>query len=329
MKPGLRRLVRETRLSAEKLVMPLFVEPGDNIRKPIPSMPGQFRYSPDELLKKCRQVASSGVGAVLLFGIPERKDDRASRAYESGGVIPESVRLLKKDVPELTVITDVCLCGYMRHGHCGVVRWEQSTQRGEKEYRIDNDATVEYLVQVSLAHARAGADMLAPSDMMDGRVTTIRDALDENGFQELPIMSYAAKYASAFYGPFRSAVDSAPSFGDRMSYQLDPANAREALQEIALDIEEGADIIIVKPALAYGDVIRRAREEFNIPIAAYCVSGEYAMVKAAAEKGWVSERETTLEMLTCSTRAGADIIITYWAEDAAGWLGGEDVTGDS
>ena len=320
IREGLRRLVRETRLHEDCLVMPLFVRPGEKIKRPIPSMPGQFQFSPDELLQECKRIASLGVGAVILFGIPERKDNAASRALADVGVVPESLRLLKESLPELTVITDVCLCQYMKHGHCGVVKWIRSGKRGKEEFSIDNDATLELLSKVALVHARAGADMMAPSDMMDGRVAAIRRALDENGFKELPIMSYAVKYASAFYGPFRDAAESSPLFGDRRSYQMDPPNAEEALREAALDIEEGADIIMVKPALAYGDIIQRVKDTFHVPVAAYNVSGEYAMVKAVAEKGWLSERDVVMEMLTGLKRAGADIILTHWAEDAAKWL---------
>jgi len=335
MKEGLRRLVRETSVSPESLVMPLFVRPGRGVRKPIPSMPAQFQLSPDQAVERCRRIAELRLGGVILFGIPDKKDARASRAYAEGGIIPETIRAIKKEIPELVVITDVCLCEYMDHGHCGVVKNSpqsivHSPQKRQSDHGlstmdhglvVDNDATLELLAEMALAHARAGADMVAPSDMMDGRVGAIRSGLDRNGFQDLPIMSYAAKYASAFYGPFRDAAESAPLFGDRRSYQMDPANAVEALREVACDIEEGADIVMVKPALAYGDVIRRVKEAFRVPVATYNVSGEYAMVKAAAEKGWLDERMVVMEILTGLTRAGADIILTYWAEDVAQWIG--------
>lgn len=333
MKKGVRRLVAETRLSADCFVMPLFVRPGKNLRSPIPSMPGQFQLSPDELLAECREIATLGLGGVILFGIPDRKDELASQAYADDSVVPESVRLLKSELPDLTVITDVCLCEYMSHGHCGVFSKQKSGFRiqesGDKRqklqdaghyYYIDNDATLELLAKTALAHARAGADIVAPSDMMDGRVGAIRSALDKNGFRDIPIMSYSAKYASAFYSPFRDAAESPPLFGDRRSYQMDPANAEEALREVALDIDEGADIVMIKPALAYGDIIRRVKDTFHLPVATYNVSGEYSMVKAAVERGWLPEREVVIEMLSSLKRAGADIVITYWAKDAAVWL---------
>jgi porphobilinogen synthase len=334
MKEGLRRLVRETRLNSECLVMPLFVRTGQKSRRPIPSMPGQFQLSPDKVVAECRNIASHGLGGVLLFGIPDSKDETASRAYADDGIIPRCVRLLKREIPQLIVITDVCLCEYMSHGHCGVVKANPKSQipKGNQEgtlhasrftsynYYIDNDATLDLLAKMAVAHARAGADMVAPSDMMDGRVRVIRKALDMDGFIDLPIMSYAVKYASSFYGPFRDAAESPPQFGDRRSYQMDPPNAQESLREVALDIDEGADIIMVKPALAYGDIIRRVKDTFHMPVAAYNVSGEYAMVKAAVANGWLSEREVVMEMLTCLKRAGADVIITYWAQDAVQWL---------
>ncbi|MEI6634119.1 MAG: porphobilinogen synthase [Chlamydiota bacterium] len=320
---GLRRMVRETRLDAASLVMPLFVRPGKGVALPIPAMPGQFQLSTDRLVARCREIAPLGIGGVLLFGIPDRKDALGSRAYADDGIVPESVRLVKRALPGLVVITDVCLCGYTDHGHCGVIKNPKSQIPNPQSVTgpiIDNDATLELLAKMALAHARAGADMAAPSDMMDGRVAAIRAALDREGFTDLPIMSYAAKYASSLYAPFREAAGSAPQSGDRRSYQMDHANADEALREAALDIGEGADIVMVKPALACGDVIRRVKDAFGIPVAAYNVSGEYAMVKAAAEKGWLDERAVVMELLTGIRRAGADIIVTYWAADAAQWI---------
>jgi len=303
-------MVRETRLSADNFIYPLFVRPGHDVREEIPSMPGQYRLSLDRLPDEAEAVARLGIPAVLLFGLPGHKDDVGSEAYAEEGIVQEAVRLLKRTVPELTVITDVCLCAYTAHGHCGIVR----------EGTVDNDATLPLLGRVAVSHAAAGADVVAPSAMMDGQVEAIRQALDEAGFPEVAILAYAAKYASAFYGPFRDAADSAPHFGDRSGYQMDPPNVREALQEIRLDLEEGADIVMVKPALAYLDIIAHARRAFDVPIAAYNVSGEYAMVKAAAQRGWLDERRVALEMLTAIRRAGADLIITYFACDAARWL---------
>jgi len=318
---GLRRMVRETRLHPASLVMPLFVRAGKGAADPIPSMPGQFRYTPDRLVERCAEIASLGIGGVILFGIPGEKDPRGSGAWAEDGVVQESVRLLKRALPEFPVITDVCLCEYTDHGHCGVVKQDpRSAPSASGGPCVDNDATLDLLAKTAVSHARAGADMVAPSDMMDGRVKAIRDALDAAGFADLPVMSYAAKYCSALYAPFRDAAESAPRFGDRRSYQMDPANAEEALREVALDIEEGADIVIVKPALAFGDVIRRVKEAFGVPVAAFSVSGEYAMVKAAAERGWLDERAAAMELLTSIRRAGADIILTYWAADAAAWL---------
>jgi len=308
--PALRKLVCETHLSASQLVLPLFARPGKNLRRPIGAMPGVFQLSPDELLREAERAHALGVPAILLFGIPDKKDTRASGAFAANGIVQQTVRLLKKELPSLLVITDVCLCEYMEHGHCGVVS-------GGK---IVNDLTLKILAQTALSHARAGADIVAPSDMMDGRVAAIRAALDKGGFSETPIMSYAAKFASAFYGPFREAAESAPQFGDRRSYQMDAANANEALREVALDIREGADIVMVKPALAYLDLIFRVKTEFGYPTAAYSVSAEYAMIKAAAAKGWIDERAITLESLLAMRRAGADILITYAAADAAQWL---------
>jgi len=303
----LRRMVRETALSVDDFVFPLFVTHGRGVREPIGSMPGQFRLSIDELLKEAKDAAGMGIPAILLFGLPAEKDPRASEAYAEDGIIQQAVRAVKDRVPDLLVITDVCLCEYTSHGHCGVV--EDGTVR--------NDPTLELLARVAVSHAEAGADMVAPSDMMDGRVGAIREALDEAGCPETPIMAYSAKYASAFYGPFREAADSTPQFGDRRGYQMDPANGVEAMREIALDIDEGADIVMVKPALPYLDVISRAKSEFGLPLAAYSVSGEYAMIKAAGQLGWLDEKRAMLEALTSIRRAGADIIITYFAKDAA------------
>ncbi|HTV61789.1 MAG TPA: porphobilinogen synthase [Verrucomicrobiae bacterium] len=309
--PALRRLVCETRLSADQLVLPLFVRGGKKLRRAIAAMPGVFQLSPDELLREAARAHQLGVPAILLFGIPDKKDVRASGAFAKNGIVQQAVRLLKKELPSLLIITDVCLCEYMEHGHCGVV------SRG----KILNDPTLKILAQTALSHAQAGADLVAPSDMMDGRVAAIRAALDKNGFNDTPIMSYAAKFASAFYGPFREAAESAPQFGDRRSYQMDAANATEALREVALDIREGADIVMVKPALAYLDLIYRVKTEFGYPTAAYCVSAEHAMIKAAAANGWIDERAITLESLLAMRRAGADILITYAAADVAKWLG--------
>jgi porphobilinogen synthase len=308
--PVLRQLVAETHLSVSQLVLPLFVRAGKKLRNPIVSMPGVFHLSPDELLREAARAHALGVPAVLLFGIPDKKDAKASGAFAKNGIVQQTVRLLKKELPSLLVITDVCLCEYMEHGHCGIV------SRG----KILNDPTLKILAQMALSHAEAGADIVAPSDMMDGRVRAIREALDKNSFSETPIMSYAAKFASAFYGPFREAAESAPQFGDRRSYQMDAANAREALREVALDIQEGADIVMVKPALAYLDLIYRVKAKFGYPTAAYAVSGEFSMIKAAAAKGWVDERAVTMESLLAMRRAGADILITYAAADVAKWL---------
>ncbi|HTY87138.1 MAG TPA: porphobilinogen synthase [Candidatus Acidoferrum sp.] len=308
--PALRRLVAETHLHASQLVLPLFARPGKKVRRPIQAMPGVFQLSPDELLRESIRAHTLGVPAVLLFGIPDQKDARASGAYARNGIVQQAVRLLKKELPSLLVITDVCLCEYMEHGHCGIVR-------GGK---ILNDPTLKLLARTAVSHAEAGADLVAPSDMMDGRVRAIRTALDRAGFTETPILAYAAKFASAFYGPFREAAESAPKFGDRRSYQMDAANANEALREVALDIQEGADIVMVKPALAYLDLIYRVKTAFGYPTAAYAVSAEHAMVKAAAANGWIDERAITLESLLALRRAGADILITYAAADVARWL---------
>ena len=312
--PKLRALVRETDLTVEHLVLPLFVRGGKRIRKPVTSMPGQFQLSVDELVREAGRAAKLGVPGVILFGIPERKDEKASGAYAANGIVSKAVRALKKELPELIVICDVCLCEYMSHGHCGIVR------KSGRDYRIDNDATLGLLAKAALAYAEAGADMVAPSDMMDGRVAAIRSALDKAGFADTPIMSYAAKFASAFYGPFREAAESPPRFGDRRTYQMDYANADEALREVALDIEEGADIVMIKPALGYQDLIWRVKEKFRYPVACYNVSGEYAMLKAAAQNGWLDEKQAVLEMLTGFRRSGADIILTYYAQQAAKWL---------
>jgi porphobilinogen synthase len=307
----LRRMVRETTLTVHDLIYPMFVVPGEKQRQEVASMPGVFRVSVDELVRDAEEVAKLGIPAVLLFGIPERKDEWGSEAYDENGIIQRAVRALKRAVPDLVVITDVCLCEYTSHGHCGVVR---ETPNG---FEVDNDATLELLAKTAVSQAAAGADIVAPSDMMDGRIKVIREALDENGFAHVLILSYAAKMASAFYGPFREAAESAPKFGDRRSYQMDFANKREALREIALDLEEGADIVMVKPALAYLDIIAAARERFEVPIAAYNVSGEYAMVKAAAQMGWLDEERIVWEILTAIKRAGADLIITYFAKEVA------------
>jgi porphobilinogen synthase len=308
----LRRLVRETRLAVDDLIYPLFVVPGRSVRTPVPSMPGVFQLSVDELVKEGVETKALGIPAILLFGIPEAKDEAGSGAYAPDGIVQRAVREVKEKVGDLLVITDVCLCEYTSHGHCGLLKG------GE----VENDATLELLARTALSHAQAGADVAAPSDMMDGRVAAIRGTLDENGFSHLPIMAYAAKYASGFYGPFRDAAQSAPQFGDRRSHQMDPANSDEAMREIRLDIEEGADIVMVKPALAYLDVIVRARMEFDVPLAAYSVSGEYAMIKAAAARGWLDEERIMMEALVAIKRAGADMIITYSAKDAARVLNG-------
>ncbi len=324
--PAIRSLVRETEFTASHLVMPLFVRDGTKLRKPISSMPGQFQLSVDEAVKEARHALKLGVPAVILFGIPEKKDAKASGAYDPKGIVPRSIRVLKKELPELVVVADVCLCEYMSHGHCGVVRpASRKGARGVPAHRdaiIDNDASLELLAKAALAYAQAGADIVAPSDMMDGRVAAIRTALDKAGCANTPIMSYAAKFASAFYGPFREAAESPPQFGDRKTYQMDYANAEEALREVALDIQEGADIVMVKPALAYLDLVRRVKERFGYPVAVYNVSGEYAMIKAAAKNGWLDEKQVVLEVMTAFRRAGADIILTYWAQDLARWLKG-------
>ncbi len=307
-----RRMVAETSLSVDDFIYPLFVCPGEKVKREVRSMPGVYQQSIDNIIRECEEVYKLGIPAVILFGIPERKDEFGSEAYNEDGIIQRTVRALKKEIPELIIITDVCLCEYTSHGHCGVVK-----EIAPGKYEIVNDETVELLAKEALSHAEAGADMVAPSDMMDGRVSAIRKILDENGFQNVPIMSYAAKYASGFYGPFREAAESAPKFGDRKSHQMDPANSDEALHEIALDLQEGADIVMVKPALAYLDVIYRAKQELKVPIAAYQVSGEYSMIKAAGLNGWIDEQRIMLETLTAIKRAGADLILTYFAKDAA------------
>jgi porphobilinogen synthase len=305
-----RQLVRETSLSVSDLVYPLFVTYGRGVKNEVGSMPGVFQFSVDLLPQEVEDIAALRIPAVILFGIPEEKDELGTSGYQPDGVVQQAIRTIKKTVPDLLVITDVCLCEYTSHGHCGVV------ENGE----VDNDKTLELLARMAVSHVEAGADVVAPSDMMDGRVKRIRQALDESAFERIPILSYAAKYASAFYGPFREAAESAPQFGDRRSYQMDPPNVREAMREVEQDIAEGADIVMVKPALAYLDVIRRVRDAFNHPLAAYNVSGEYSLVKAAAAQGWVDERRIALEILTAIKRAGADIIITYHAKDVARWL---------
>ncbi len=302
-----RRMIRETKLSVDDLVYPLFATFGKNVKKPINSMPGHFQMSVDNIVKEAEKSQDLGIPAILLFGIPEKKDESASGAFIKEGIIQQAVKKIKDRVPGIMVITDVCLCEYTNHGHCGMI--EKSD--------VDNDTTLEILAETAVSHARAGVDMVAPSAMMDGQVGAIREVLDEAGYENLPIMAYSAKYASCFYGPFREAAESAPKFGDRKSYQMDPANSDEAIREISLDVEEGADIIMVKPALPYLDVIRRAREEFDLPLAAYNVSGEFSMIKAAAKLGWIDGEKAMIESLTSIKRAGADIIITYFAPEAA------------
>jgi porphobilinogen synthase len=307
-------MVRETSLSVDDFIMPLFVREGEGDDRPIGSMPGQSQLSVSSLVEKCKRIEDLGIPAVLLFGIPGSKDAVGSSSWQEQGIIQQSIRAIKKSCDQVAVITDLCFCEYTDHGHCGVL----VDRRGRKE--VDNDATVNNLVRQAISHAEAGADVIAPSDMMDGRVGAIRDGLDDSGYSDTPILSYAAKFSSGFYGPFRDAAESPPQFGDRKGYQMDFANAEEALREVALDIEEGADMVMVKPALAYLDLIWRVKQEFGLPTAAYNVSGEYSMIKAAAANGWLDEKSIALETLTAIKRAGADMILTYFAEDAAGWL---------
>ena len=304
---SLRRLARETELAAADLIYPLFVCPGKGVRKEISSMPGNYQLSPDQLVEECREAADLGILGVILFGIPSRKDEKGSEGYDPEGIVQTAVRQVKEACPNLLVITDVCLCEYTSHGHCGLVRGEE----------ILNDPTLELLAKQALSHADAGADIVAPSDMMDGRIGVIREALDDSGFQDTPILSYAAKYASSFYGPFRDAAESAPKFGDRRSHQMDPANSDEALREVKLDLDEGADIVMVKPALPYLDVVYRIKQTFQVPVAAYQVSGEFALIKAAGANGWIDEDRMVMESLTAIKRAGADVILTYFAKDVA------------
>jgi len=307
---ALRGLVRETRLTTAGLIYPMFVCPGSNVRQEVSSMPGVFQQSADQISEDCREVASLGIPGVMLFGLPETKDARGSSSISAQGVVQRAIQAIRKANLDLVVMTDVCLCEYTDHGHCGVI------EHGD----VANDPTLPILAEQALSHARAGADVIAPSDMMDGRVAAIREKLDEHKFENIAILAYAAKYCSGFYGPFREAADSAPQFGDRRSYQMDPANAREALKEVALDLEEGADMVMIKPALPYLDIIRQVRDTFDVPVAAYSVSGEYAMVKAAVRNGWLDERRIVTEILTCIQRAGAGIILTYFAKDVARWL---------
>ncbi|HXK07414.1 MAG TPA: porphobilinogen synthase [Verrucomicrobiae bacterium] len=308
---SIRSLVRETRLSPEQFVLPLFVCPGEGVKREIGAMPGNYQMSIDELVKECEEVESLGIGGVILFGLPETKDEMASGAYDDSGIVQRAIRAIKKSARKLLVMTDVCNCEYTSHGHCGFI----------KDGDVDNDTTLQWLARSALSHARAGADIVAPSDMMDGRVWAIRQALDANGFERVPILSYAAKFASVFYGPFREAAESAPQFGDRRSYQMDPANGREAMREIELDLEEGADMIMIKPAGPYLDLIAKARERFDVPIAAYQVSGEFSMIVAAARNGWIDHDRAMMESLTSITRAGAGIILTYFSKPAARLLG--------
>jgi porphobilinogen synthase len=324
---ALRSLVRETALAPDDLVWPLFVLPGKRVRNPVKSMPGVFQLSVDELVAEAQAGYEAGVRSVILFGIPEHKDEIGSGAYDENGVVPAAVRALKESVPGLVVMTDVCMCEYTDHGHCGILKAPKAGGPGQ-ELSVDNDATLPLLAREAVAHAKAGADIVAPSDMMDGRVAAIRAALDAEGFADVPILSYAAKFAGAFYGPFRDAAESAPREGpgipkDRKGYQMDPGNWREALREVALDVAEGADMVMVKPAVPYLDIVRLIRDRFELPVAAYHVSGEYAMIKAAAERGWIDEARVVLETLLCCRRAGADLILTYYAKEAAGLLTGK------
>jgi porphobilinogen synthase len=326
---ALRSFVRETRLTPEGFIYPLFVCPGEGVRKEVRSMPGVFNLSVDEAVKESRQVKALGIPAVILFGLPEKKNEVATGAWADNGIVQQATRAIKREVPGLLVVGDVCLCEYMSHGHCGIVKKASTpvpagagtAAAAAAEYEIENDSTLEILARTAVSQARAGMDIIAPSDMMDGRVAAIREALDQNGFTNIPVLSYAAKFASGFYGPFREAADSAPQFGDRRSYQMDPANFREAMQEMEADLEEGADMLMVKPALPYLDVIHAARERFDVHIAAYQVSGEYAMIEAAARNGWIDRDRVMLESLTSIQRAGASVILTYFAKDVAKLLG--------
>jgi porphobilinogen synthase len=323
---ALRRLVRETTLAPDDFIWPLFVLPGKKVRNPVKSMPGVFQLSVDELVAEAQAGYEAGVRSVILFGIPEKKDETGSGAYDPEGVVPQAIRALKKSVPGMVVMTDVCMCEYTDHGHCGILKAPKAGGPGQ-DLGVDNDSTLPLLAKEAVAHARAGADVVAPSDMMDGRVAAIRTALDADGYGDVPIMSYAAKYAGSFYGPFRDAAESAPREGpgipkDRKGYQMDPGNWREALREVALDVAEGADLLMVKPAVPYLDIVRMIRDRYDLPLAAYHVSGEYAMIKAAAERGWCDEDRVVLETLTCIRRAGADLVLTYFAKDAAGLLTG-------
>lgn len=307
----MRRMVRENKLTVDDLIYPLFVTNGENVINPVASMPGIAQMSVDNILKECKEIVELGIPAVLLFGIPAYKDEKGSSAYDDEEAVQRAIRAIKKEYPDLLVIPDLCMCEYTSHGHCGIL---------DEKGNVINDETLKVLAKIALSYARAGADMVAPSDMMDGRVGAIREALDTNGFENIPIMSYSAKYASAYYGPFRDVAESAPQFGDRRGYQMDPANGDEAIRETRLDVEEGADIIMVKPALAYMDIMYRLKQEFRMPLAAYNVSGEYSMIKAASQNGWIDEKRVVLETLTGMKRAGADIIITYHAKDVAKWL---------
>ena len=309
---SIRRVVRETRLEPANFILPLFICPGEGVRRPIGSMPPQCQLSVDTAVEECREVRDLGIGGVILFGVPESKDEEASGAYDDNGIVQRAIRAIKRELPDLLVITDVCNCEYTSHGHCGKI--VKGDVHGNVDGDVDNDATLEWLAASALSHARAGADIVAPSDMMDGRVGAIRKTLDANGFQNTPILAYSAKFASVFYGPFREAAESTPQFGDRRSYQMDPANGREAMREIELDIEEGADMIMVKPALPYLDLIRQARDRFDVPLSAYQVSGEYSMIMAAARNGWIDEERAMAESLTSIRRAGADFILTYFAK---------------
>jgi porphobilinogen synthase len=311
----MRKLIRETDLSVNNLVYPLFVRPGRKVRREVSSMPGVYQFSLDQILKEVNEIGNLGIPAILLFGVPDEKSGDGANAFSSKGIVQETIRAIKKESKDILVITDVCLCSYLEHGHCGLIKKGKNGSGC-----IDNDSTLKILQKTALSHAEAGADVVAPSGMMDGTILALREALDSGNYQDVAIMSYAAKYASSFYGPFRDAAESPPKFGDRKTYQMDYHNSKEALKEIALDVKEGADIVMVKPALAYLDVIRLAKDKFNVPVAAYHVSGEYSMVKSAAQKGWINEKDMILEILASSRRAGSDILITYWAKEAARWM---------